>query len=241
MWRRLLIIFLLLIGLGAPITARPATQPPAVDLRPALYLPSILRSPIPVEVVETARGAIDGYPSHYFVYGYVRNLAATPLYSVTLELEVTIYPYIPVGDQQPYVERVPLTTALPATLPGQINPFSYDLLLGKASAQLGQLRALSASSDAVGGALFFPLTTVSLARDGANLRGAVRNDSARPLYGVLVAVAELQNATCAWQRPSLETTTLQPGQTVAFQIDNFFLYCRGDPVAVLGQGSATKP
>ena len=188
-----------------------------------------------------ARGAIDGYPSHYFVYGYVRNLTSTPLYSVTLELAVTMYPYDPEGDPQPYIERVPLSTALPATLPGQINPFSYDLLLGKASAALGELRVVSANSSAVGGDRFYPLTMVALTRDGANLRSAVRNDSTQPLHAVLAAVTELQNATCAWKRPSLQATTLQPGQTLTIQIDDFFLYCHGDPVTVLGQGSAAEP
>ena len=157
MWRRLSIIALALLALGAPLTARPATRPEPAEMRPAQYLPVVLRSPIPVEVVETARGAIDGYPSHYFVYGYVRNLTSAPLYSVTLELEVTMYPYNPDGAQQPYLERVPLSTALPATLPGQINPFSYDLLLGKAYVAqharqaCDQLRLLDAEDRVYGG------------------------------------------------------------------------------------------
>jgi hypothetical protein len=240
MRRRLSIITLALLALGAPLTADPATRLEPVEMRPVQYFPLIVKSPIPVEVVETARAAIDGYPSHYFVYGDVRNLTSTPLYSVTLELEVTMYPYNPEGDPQPYVERVPLTTALPATLPGQINPFSYDLLLGKASAELGALRVVSANSSAVGGALYYPLTAVNVTRDGANLRGTVRNDSTQPLNGVLVAVTELQNAKCAWKRPSLSTTTLHPGQTVTFQIDDFYLYCPGEPVAVLGQGNTAE-
>ena len=171
---------------------------------------------------------IDGYPSYYFVYGYVRNLTSTPLYSVTLELE---------GNPQPYTQWVPLTTALPATLPGQINPFAYELFLGKASAVLGELRAAAANFSAADGALFYPLTVVSLARDGASLRSTLRNDSAQPLREVLVAVVELQNATCPWQRPSLDATTLEPGQTLTFQIDAFYQYCHGDPVVVLRQGA----
>ena len=241
MRRRLLIIALLLFALGVPTTARPATQPPAAGMRPMQYLPLVKRAPIPVEVVETARGVIDGYPSFYFVYGYVRNLTSTPLYSVTLELEVTMYPYNPDGDPQPYILPMPLITALPATLPGQINPFAFEMLLGKASAELGELRAVSANSDAVDGAIYYPLTMVSVTRDGANLRSTVRNDSAEALRGVLVAVTELQNARCAWKRPTLEATTLQPHQALTFQIDDFFLYCHGDPVAVLGQGAAIEP
>jgi hypothetical protein len=234
---RRLAFILLLIALSVPVIARPATRPAPADVRPMQYLPLVTTSPIPVEVVETGRGVYEGYPSDYFVYGYVRNLTLTPLYSVTLELEVTIYPYDPGGNLPPYTERVQVDTALPATLPGQINPFVYNLILGKAGAEFGELRAASANTTAVGGAHYEPLTMVSLERDGENLRSTVRNDSTLPLYGVRVAVVEVQNATCSWKRPSLDTTTLQPGQTLSFQIDNFYQYCHGSPVLVLGQGA----
>lgn len=234
---RRLAFILLLIALSIPVSARPAARPAPADVRPMQYLPLVATAPIPVEIVETGRGVLEGYPSDYYVYGYVRNLTLTPLYSVTLELEITIYPYDPGGNPPPYTERVQVDTALPATLPGQINPFEYDLLLGKNGAVFGDLRAVSANTTAVGGALYEPLTVVSLERDGDNLRSTVRNDSTHALHGVHVAVVEVQNATCSWWRPSLDTTTLQPGQALTFQLEHFYQYCHGSPVLVLGQGA----
>jgi hypothetical protein len=39
----------------------------------------------------------------------------------------------------PYTEIIHITPALTATLPGQINPFAYNLILGKASALIGPI------------------------------------------------------------------------------------------------------
>ena len=103
---RRLAFILLLIALSIPVSARPAARPAPADVRPMQYLPLVATAPIPVEIVETGRGVLEGYPSDYYVYGYVRNLTLTPLYSVTLELEITIYPYDPGGNPPPYTERV---------------------------------------------------------------------------------------------------------------------------------------
>jgi hypothetical protein len=237
MWRSLLSVTLCLIMLTTPISAMPAADLKAPAEQFSQYLPVIATPALPVEVVVTARGVIDGYPSYVWVYGYVRNLTSTPLYSVSLDIEVTWYPYDPDGSLQPYTERAPLIPALPATLPGQINPFAYSLTLGKASAVLGEVRAISTSSSGMGGVVYYSLALASLAHDGLNLRGTLRNDSGKPLYAARVVVAEQSNTTCAWVQPQLATTALQPGQALDFHIDNYYQYCHGDGVVAIGQAA----
>jgi hypothetical protein len=190
---------------------------------------------LPVEAVVTARGEQIGYPTYYYVYGYVRNLAARPVYSVTVEVEVTIFPYEP-----PYtlssMEKFQVTPALTATLPGQANPFQYGLLLGKASASIGGVRAVAASFVEPSGDVYYPLTVAGWEHKGALISGTVRNDSGRTLHKARVVAAKLDR--CTWREAVLDDVVLQPGQETAFHLDYYSSACVDDSLVVVGQGAA---
>jgi hypothetical protein len=237
MWRRLFAVVLLLGALGAPSAA-------ALPLQPAeehfAYLPVAARSPLPIAFTVTARGETVGYPAHYHVYGYVKSLIAEQVDTVVIEIDVTIYPYDPgnEGHATQHTEAVRISPALTATLPNQINPFSWDLYLGKASASIGEVRAVDARRTAPDGRFYRQLTIVDWATEGTNVVGTVRNDHSLALHNARVVIVEPYR--CGWSEATLDNTTLQPGQETAFQLNLYTTYCFTDELAILGQG-ATQP
>ena len=96
----------------------------------------------------TARGCLNGchYGGYTWVAGYVRNLSTTPLLSVTLEVDMTVHPFcLPLPGAPacgPYPATVQVKPALPATLPGQINPFFHKALLAKMQVDMGAMRSI---------------------------------------------------------------------------------------------------
>lgn len=193
-----------------------------------------MKLPAKLEAVATAQGEYIGYPTDYYMYGYVRNLTSEPLYSVAVSIEVTIWPYIGPSPQT-YLEIVQVTPALTATLPGQINPFSYNLLLGKATASIGSIKGVTASSWA-GGDVYYPLTILGSTYQGTTLSGRVRNDSSHPLHHTRVVAAE--PTKCGWREAVLAAETLQPGEETSFSISNYFSFCVSDQQIIVGQGAS---
>jgi len=232
MWESVLAVFLsMLIGLYGPGSGVVRKSPPSMPSDALIYyLPLIHKAPL-VEIVETARGESFGYPTNYYVYGYVRSLTGQALYSVEVDLRVTIIPYM----GTPYTEIVHITPALTATLPDQINPFSYNLLLGKASASLGPILGATAEPW-TGGVVYYPLTITGWTYDGGTVHGIARNDSESPLSNLHVVGAEL--AKCSWSEATLDTQTLLPQQETNFYI-NFYSGCVDNDLVVVGQGAAS--
>jgi hypothetical protein len=232
MWRHVLTA-VLLFCLGSQETPTealqtlPTSQPTEEYI---LYLPLVQSTKV-VEAVETARGEEGFYPTEYYLYGYVRNLITEPLYSVIVDLEVTIWPYLyPTS----YTEIIHITPALTATLPGQINPFSYSMLLGKADASIGSIRGVS-SNPWVGGDKYYPLTIISFTYEDPILSGTARNDSGQSLYKLRVVVVELEK--CEWQLAIVDSQNLLPGQETAFHL-TYPSGCLGDSLKIVGQGAA---
>ena len=201
------------------------------------YLPVVARAPLPVQAEVTARGELIGYPTYYYVHGYVHNLASEALYSVTIDVDVTIYPYEPEEElvSGSYTQTISVTPALSATLPGQYNPFTYGLLLGKASASIGDVRAASASDTSPDGYRYQALNITGWEYVDGVIRGTARNESSTDLHHLRVVIAELEK--CRWREADLDISTLAPGQETNFQMI-LSEFCFGDHLIVVGQGAA---
>jgi hypothetical protein len=235
MRRMLLPLALLLILAAVP----PARAQPAVS---TIYLPIVARPALPFEVVVTAE--IDscapplggcGYPSYYYLRGYVRNLTAAPLYGIVLEVAETTIPYDPDNPGSGgYTSAVRVTPVLTATLPGQINPFGYTLVLGKASGALGAVTPLSYGGDSPDGLAYYPLTVVGWARaaDGT-LSGTLRNDSGRSLTQLRAAL--FHSGVCEVQTAELSAASLAPGASAGFSAP---YTCASGSYTIVGQGAA---
>ena len=209
-----------------------------------VYLPLVAQQlppplpPPPVKVVATYGTTCPAYPCYDWVRGYVQTLSSTPLYSVTLEVDVTGIPYCPPFPQPspcppstPY--KVKVVPALPATLPGQINPFGHSEMIAKAWASIGAVRAVAGRPPEAGEEVYHPLTVVSWHREGGHVSGIVRNDSGHALQKLHVVVVVVPD--CAWRAATINTTSLQPGEATTFELD---YYCASDDLTVLGQGAA---
>jgi CSLREA domain-containing protein len=195
-----------------------------------LYLPVVVNPPFPIEAVVTSRGETIGYPTTWWVYGYANNPISKTVYSVTIGIDVTYYPYCDPNPCDPYETTEVVKTAFPATLPGQPNPFSWSLLLGKASATVGQVRIILADING-GGPEYYPLTVLNWHREDHAVAGRVRNDGEKDLENARVVVF---SNDCGWREAALANTSLQSGQESDFNLDYF--YCLGDDVNVIGQG-----
>jgi hypothetical protein len=222
MVRYISVIFLLLSFVipVAPAGNRPTQAPSTPTDTFYQYLPLIDNHAI-IEAVKTVQGVFEGYPSDYYFYGYVRNLTTVPLYHVIIDIEVTIWPYEgPLLD--PYTEIVHLTPAFTITLPGQVNPFFYELQLGKASASIGPIVQVSASYWA-GEDGYTPLTITGYAYEDLTVTGTVRNDSSQPLHHTRVVGYEPY--LCRWREAVLGADELLPGQETSFIITYYSSYC----------------
>lgn len=233
MWRRRCLTLAALVALFlACLGPSAAAQPTA-----RVWLPLIIGVPSPVEVVVTANGVhcMDCYPSYSYVLGHLRTLPDAPASSVTLSVELTIWPYDSGTEatRSSFTQVVTFTPALTVTLPGQLNPFEYVVVNGKGFT--------SVSSDVrVASVTYQPpetpavaLTIVQSSRLGTQLTGEARNDSSRSLSSLRVVAVGPH--LCGWRLATLEATQLAPGATTPFSLD---YYCSSDPVAIIGQGVA---
>ena len=236
-WHNWLGIFLVLGALYSIIPVDPARSGERPSESYAHYLPVVSRAPVPAQAEVTARGELIGYPTNYYVYGYVKSLVSEPLYSVTLDVDVTIYPYEPEGEfvLEPYTQTISVTPALSATLPGQFNPFAYSLLLGKASASIGDVRAAYASYTSPDGYRYQALNITDWEYGEGIISGTARNDSSKDLHHLRVVIAKLEK--CRWREADLDASTLAPGQETNFQMI-LSEACFGDQLIIVGQGAA---
>jgi len=236
--RRSLLGALLVLGVFYPVNpVDPARSVEKSSGSYVHYLPWVSLAPLPVQAEVTARGELIGYPTYYYVYGYVSNLVLEPLYSVTIDVDVTIYPYEPEGEGmlEPYTQTISVTPALSATLPSQYNPFAYGLLLGKASASIGDVRAASASYSSPDGYRYRSLNITNWEYVDGVISGTARNESSTALSHIRVVIAELEK--CRWREAMPEDSTLAPGQETTFQMI-LSAACFGDHLIVVGQGAA---
>jgi hypothetical protein len=178
------------------------------------------------------------YPLYYCISGYVRSPIDRPLYAVAVDIDFAFQSYPPEGPlPPPYTEIIRVSPALTATLPGQINPFSYDLILGKTTAIIGEARPAAGSPKQPTGEIYRPLTVVGWGYADGTLSGTVRNDSDRPLSRARVVVADLTG--CSWREAELAATTIQPNQEAAFHCAFSEAALEGD-VRVVGQGAVVQ-
>jgi hypothetical protein len=198
------------------------------------YLPFVARSWTAAEVAVTAHEVVWGYPTYHHLYGYARSPLDRPLYSVALDLDVTFWAYYP-GGIDVYTTTIRISPAMTATLPSQVNPFSYDLTLGRADAFFGEIRAAAGTTVEPAGEAYFPLHVVDWTYGNGTVSGTVRNDSGRPLHKARVVVVNLTE--CPWREAQLLTRTLQPGQTTNFQ-RTYYESCQDGDFRIIGQGAA---
>jgi len=238
--RNILALFLSLsIGFAAAAARPPvslARMRPAGAYRHFLplvqYIPG-QPNPQPIEVVKTAQGEIEGYPTVYYAYGYVRNLTTEPFYDVVIDMEVTICPY---DDPPPpcAAEVVQLTPALTATLPNQVNPFSYRLYLGKASASIGPIIDVTYRPWSSGDH-YAALTILDYTYTEPFVTGTLHNDSGYPLHAGRVVAFEPVN--CGWREATLGVDTLMPGEETSFTVRYGASCGVDDRLVASGQGA----
>lgn len=234
---RSLALALVLLALLVPAGA--AADPRAVGpAEPAsIYLPLISREPATFRVEVTSNGGsctpFDcGYPHYYTVRGYVHSLVDTPLYSVTVTLEVAWIPYIPEFPEGVGLAQEELTLALPALLPGQPNPFGIVYTLGKGDISNVSVSPGRWSAGSADGRSYHALTVVRWERAGDMVRGVVRNDSGRALRDLRVVSS---HPYCAWQVATVSAAALAPAQEASFEVKP---YCSPADLRIAGQGAA---
>jgi len=238
-WAIILLLGPGLFGLQADFAGETPALAPA---QPAdtffQYLPLVQNlppepDPAIIEAVKTVQGVIEGYPAVYYAYGYVRNLTTEPLFDVVVSLDVTIFPYE--GPLLKPDDIFQITPELTATLPGQLNPFTFLLFLGKASASVGPIVGVTASPWE-GGDAYAALTITSYTYANSAVTGTVRNDTGYPLHHARVGGYE--PSLCRWQEAKLGTDELLPGQETSFSIAYSSSYCfDGAEYTVTGQGA----
>jgi hypothetical protein len=240
---RHILTLLLILFIGVPTALAKAWRPqPPVRLAEPFthYLPLVQYIPgqpnlEPLEVVETARGEIEGYPTYYYLYGYVRNLTSEPIYDVVLDLEVTICPYSG-EDPPPPCETgiVQMRPALTATLTNQINPFGYSMMLGKASGSIGPIVNVS-YGPWTSGESYYSLTILDYEYQAPYVTGTLHNDSGHPLHAARVVMLEPVN--CGRREATLGLDTLMPGEETTFSARYGASCGVNDHLFISGQGA----
>jgi len=229
-----MLILVLLLGISSPINSVPPAAEAAEDTN--LFLPLIFEEyPLPFEMVITLwqNGQYPGNYSH--LYGYVFDLNADPLYSVILEVDlVDIVCFEPPCDDNSWT--VQFSPALPALLPGQVNPFAFSAPCeAKFCDHIVAVRAVSASRTEPNGYVYYPLTVAGWEHIDDTLLGTIRNDSTHSLQNLRLVAQELTK--CTWREAEIAASELDPGKETTFTID-FPEYCLGDNLVIVGQGAA---
>jgi hypothetical protein len=237
MWRQLLTVILLLVMFGATGDVKPIS---ATAEETHFYLPLVEKSPPQIELIVTDIYNY-AFTSYNHIYGYVHSLIPDPYYSVTLEAEGTFYPFCDDDEPcDPVTVKIPISPALPATLPNQINPFSDSNLCYKACTVYHSVRVVSASRTEPNGDIYLPLTVVKWHYTAENeysgiLSGTIRNDNHHTLQNLRLVVAELEK--CSWREAEIAGETLNPNRQTTFQL-SYYESCLGDNFVIVGQGAA---
>ena len=234
MWR-FIVIGILLLGLPATASGiSPAPEPAEALLQ---FLPLIFKVyPPPFDVVITLHTSC-GPPPNYssLVYGYAIDAIPEPLYNAILEVDILTLSCFEEDCETIYrTERI--SPALPALLPGQVNPFAYaGFCEAKFEDHIIDVRPVSASRSEPDGTVYYPLTIPAWEQVGDTLSGTVRNDNNVALQNLELVAQELTR--CWWREAEIASATLGAGQETTFTID-FPEYCQGENLVIVGQGAA---
>jgi hypothetical protein len=158
----------------------------------SLYLPLVVNLyPPPVDVVELGDVDWTGYPGYMCTYGYVTSIPSTAVYSITLAIDVKVHPYcIEPEVCPPYSSTYYTEPELEATLPDQVNPYSFCLQYTKTYYSFGEVELAHASLTPPDNRVIYPLTITSVLKEGTEwettVSGSVRNDSGHRLKEVRV-------------------------------------------------------
>jgi hypothetical protein len=237
MWKQILNTTLLLFIFGGMGGITPITE--TAD-ETYLYFPLVQRPPPKIEIVVTDIYN-RAFTANNHIYGYISSLIPDPYYSVTLEAEGIYSPFCDDDEPcDPVTVKIPITPALPAILPNQINPFSDENLCYKACVTYhSSVRVISASHTEPNGDVYYPLTIVKWKYSAEDeykgiLSGTVRNDNRQTLHNLHLVVAELEK--CAWREAEIADTKINPNRQTTFQLP-FYEGCLGDNLVIVGQGA----
>ena len=206
----------------------------------SIYLPLVVnRYPPLVDIVKLGGFDYWGYPGTTCEYGYVTSNSPTAVYSVTLSIDVSTIYCPPEEDCYPpsYYETIFATPSLEATLPDQLNPFSYCTMYYRYTAIFGDVKLAHASLTPMGERVIYPLTVIDYLKEGTGtdttLIGSVRNDSGHRLEEARVMAI---NKNCYAKSAELDTRVLEPGDETDFIINNFYCQSMWDtyPLNLLG-------
>jgi len=230
MIRHFIGLLLIFVAAGITLNRSASSAPPEGDT--LHYLPLVFKADEPpiVEIVGLNYWESFGYyPTYYKVYGYVNNLTDDPVYSVELEVDYTIC-----SEFDPcYSGTYTISTVLPATLPGQLNPFSHESTLGHASIHYGEVRIKSFSLNG-NGVSYAPLTVVNWEYANSILSGTIRNDTEHTLTDLALVITKL-DYPCGFTSIEPDVSTLGAGQQATFS-KGISEYCMSDTPAIFGQG-----
>ena len=235
------ILILTVFGFTSGLTAS-SNLPP----ENRIYYPTIVKSIPNIGAVVTKRdnNALTG---KHFISGYVINWSNEPFYGTMLEVDIVHDPYCDPGeDCDPYIEQDLFHPAFITTLPGQINPFYYEIYCYEDCSIYFNVRVFDATHDPPFNTRQFPLTVVSwdftIDRDiyddmVVTITGSIRNDTDKTLTNLKVVYFNLEN--CDWSEAGIYDEFLYPGRRTKFgaeQMFKNFQHCLNDNFVFVGQG-----
>ena len=196
-----------------------------------LYLPFVSHeSPFKAVLLGEAADTFEANYNHTAI-GYVINRTATPVYSVTLLLTFTRY--FSLGPPQLTTDTITVTLSpfFSATLPGQVNPFSfYTFNSNHMWITFDDVSVINQAEPTPNDPTYVTLdasqwiTGQSSFEDHPIMTGTLRNTSQVPVHDASVVIMYLStnvfNRVCAWRQAALLTTTLQPGEATTYYAYN---------------------
>ena len=169
------------------------------------YLPLVIGLPPPVEVVYSMLYTPKTWP--FQIVGEVRNNTEKTVYDVNLTGHVYLY-------GEPF-EIYTGTLALPATFPGEINPFAIQTDFPFEHSLSDYSTAVFVDSwSHTHDPEYLPLTVVSKNFDGVDVTGKIRNDNSVRLTD-LVAIYD-QQGIAFFSYANISKLELDPGESSTY-------------------------
>jgi hypothetical protein len=166
------------------------------------------------------------------VRGYLRHLPGAPIAHVTLEVDITVYPYEPAGTAA-YTSTATFAPVFVVTMPDQVNPLAYVVVNGKGFTAVGSAVRVASATPVSAAERYYPLTVRGWERSGDQVRGMLQNDSPAILSDLRAGL--FSPDACGWQAASLNVAALQPGEVAAAEV---WYPCVSEEYVFLGQGRA---